>query len=73
MNAEDDSLLIIDCKDGGWDSILYEAIWTSRPIELRTLHPSYEPYMKQLAEMTSRWFIMYAAENRGEFTRRGKK
>ena len=72
MSAEHETSLVIDCKQEGWDNILYDNLWTPRPIELRTLHSSYEPYMKQLAEMSSREFIMHATENRGEFTGRHK-
>lgn len=68
MSAENDSLVVIDCKDEGWDNTLYDNLWSPRPIELRTLHSSYEPFMKQLAEMSSREFVMHTAENRGEFT-----
>ena len=72
MSAKNDSLFVIDCEDEGWDNVLYDTMWKAGPIELRTLHSSYEPFMKQLAEMSSRAFIMHHAENRGEFTRRSK-
>ena len=72
MNPEHDSGVAIDCKDEGWDSILYEKLWERGPIELKTLHSSYEGYMKQLAEMSSREFNFYPAENRGVFTRRSR-
>ncbi len=42
------------------------------PIELKTLHYSYQGYMNQLAEMTSGEFIFYPEENRGQFTRRSR-
>jgi hypothetical protein len=71
MNHEHDSV-VIDCKNEGWDSVLYEKMWETAPIELKTLHSSYEGYMKQLAEMTSRQFILHPEENRGEFTRRSR-
>ena len=73
VKPEPESTVVIDCKDEGWDSVLYEKMWEMAPIELRTLHSSYESYMKQLAEMTSREFTLYPAENRGEFTRRSRK
>ena len=71
MSPEHDSV-VIDCKDEGWDSVLYEKMWEMAPIELKTLHSSYEGYMKQLAEMSSREFIFYPEENRGKFTRRSR-
>ena len=30
MSAENDSLVIIDCKDEGWDNVLYDTGWFSR-------------------------------------------
>ena len=41
MSAEHDSPVIIDCKDEGWDSVLYEKLWEKGPIRLITLHSSY--------------------------------
>lgn len=73
MKVEPDGTVVIDCKDEGWDGVLYEKMWEQAPIELNTLHSSYETYMKQLAEMTSRKFIFYPAENRGRFTTRSPK
>ena len=73
MKPQPDSAVVIDCKDEGWDSVLYEKMWEAAPIELKTLHSSYESYMKGLAEMTSREFIFYPAENRGIFTKRTQK
>ncbi len=73
MKPEPEPTVVIDCKDEGWDSVLYEKMWEMAPIELRTLHSSYKNYMKGLAEMTSRQFIFHPTENRGEFTRRSRK
>lgn len=73
VKPQPESTVVIDCKDEGWDNVLYEKMWEAAPIELRTLHSSYESYMKQLAEMTSREFIFYPAENRGAFTGRSRK
>jgi len=70
MKSEDDSVVLIDCKEEGWDNVLYDNLFGKKPIELRNLHSSYEDYMKKLAEMCSREFIGQFAENRGEFTRR---
>ena len=70
MNAEQDSPVIINCKDEGWDSVLYEKLWETGPIRLITLHSSYEGFMRQLGEMNSREFTLYPEENRGEFSRR---
>ena len=72
MNAEHESVVVIDCKDEGWDSVLYEKLWQPGPIQLKTLHSSYEAYMKQLAEMSSREFTFYAEDNRGQFSRRSR-
>jgi hypothetical protein len=70
MNSENEPVVIIDCKDEGWDNVLYDSLWNPRPIELRNLHITYEPYMKELANMSARQFIMHSSENRGEFTQR---
>jgi hypothetical protein len=73
VKPEPESIVVIDGKDEGWDNVLYEKMWEMAPIELRTLHSSYESYMNQLAEMTSRQFTFYPAENRGEFSQRSPK
>jgi len=72
MSAVQDSPVVIDCKDEGWDNVLYEKLWEMGPIRLITLHSSYEGFMRQLAEMSSREFTLYAEENRGEFGRRSR-
>jgi hypothetical protein len=72
MSPESNPVVTIDCKDEGWDNVLYDSLWKAEPIELRNLHSSYEPFMKQLAEMSSREFILHGAEYRGEFTRRSR-
>jgi hypothetical protein len=73
VKPEPESTLVIDCKDEGWDNVLYEKMWETAPIELRTLHSSYESYMQQLAAMTSRQFTFYPAEHRGSFSSRLRK
>jgi hypothetical protein len=65
MNAEQESPVIIDCRDEGWDNVLYEKLWEMGPIRLITLHSSYEEFMRQLAEMSSREFTLYPEENSG--------
>ena len=42
MSGEQDSPVIIDCKDEGWDNVLYEKLWEMGTIRLITLHSSYE-------------------------------
>ncbi len=73
MKPEDNPTVIIDCKHAGWDNFLYDNLWGAAPIELRNLHGSYESFMRQLAEMSSREFILHPRENKGEFTRRTRK
>jgi hypothetical protein len=70
MSAEDDSVVVIDCQDEGWDNVLYENLARKKPVEPRNLHPSYEDYMKQLAHHYSMAYVGHVAENRGEFKRR---
>ncbi len=72
MSPKHDSPVIIDCKHEGWDNVLYEKLWEMGPIRLITLHTSYEGFMRQLAEMSSREFTLYPEENRGEFSRRSR-
>lgn len=67
IKNETDSLVIIDCKDEHWDSLLCDHLYNRRTIELRNLHSSYEEYMKQLAAMHSMEFVAHLGENRGEF------
>jgi hypothetical protein len=73
MKAGDDSVVVIDCKDEGWDSVLYESLHHRRPVDLKNLHSSYEDYMKQMAQHYSMVFVGHFAENRGEFRRRDAK
>ena len=70
MNPKDEPKVIIDCKDEGWDNVLYESLGSKKPVELRNLHSSYEPYMHQLADHYLMNFIGRLEENKGEFKRR---
>jgi hypothetical protein len=68
-----ESTVVIDCNDEDWDGTLYEKLWEQAPIQLKTLHSSYEAYMKSLAEVSSREFTYYPEDNTGRFSKRSRK
>jgi hypothetical protein len=64
--------VVIDCKVEDWDGCLYNSLYSRRPIELTNLHPSYEQYMKQLAELHHMEFAGEFANYRGKFRPRNE-
>ena len=66
VHADQDSV-VIDCNFEGWDGCLYNALGSGKCIELRNLHSSYGPFMKQLEDIFCMQFTAEVADNRGKF------